>query len=80
VDPALSGPMFSKPPLSTQAIEPPPAPIVVISIMGDRTTMPKSIDVCCDSIDWPLAIRLTSKEVPPMSPVMISGKPAASAM
>jgi hypothetical protein len=53
VDPALSGPMLSNPPLSTQAIEPPPAPIVVISIMGLRTTIPKSMEVCGDSMLCP---------------------------
>jgi hypothetical protein len=72
--------MFSKPPLSTQAMEPPPAPIVVISIIGVRTTMPKSIEVCGASIDWPLAISATSKLVPPMSPVMTFSNPAVSAM
>ena len=80
MDPALSGPMFSSPPLSTHAIDPPPAPMVVISIIGDRTTIPKSIEVCCDSMDWPLAIKLTSNDVPPISPVMTSGKPAAWAI
>jgi hypothetical protein len=66
--------------LSTQAMEPPPAPIVVISIIGVRTTMPKSMEVCGASCDWPFAIRATSKLVPPMSPVMTFSNPAVSAM
>ena len=37
-EPALSGPTCSSPAASTRAIEPPPAPIVVISIIGVRTT------------------------------------------
>ena len=66
--------------MSTQAMEPPPAPMVVISIIGVRTTMPKSMEVSGASIDCPPAISETSKEVPPMSPVITSGKPASVAM
>jgi hypothetical protein len=34
-------------------MEPPPAPMVAISIIGVRTTMPKSIEVCGASIALP---------------------------
>ena len=80
MEPADSGPMFSNPPLSTQAIDPPPAPMVVISIIGVRTTMPKSMLVCAASAGRPFSTSDTSNEVPPISPVMMSGKPAVSAM
>ena len=64
-EPALSGPTWRRPPLSTLAIEPPPAPIVVISIMGVRMTRPKSMVVCAESAVRPSAISDTSKEVRP---------------
>ena len=53
--------------------------MVVISIIGVRTTMPNSIVVCAASAASPPAISATSKEVPPMSPVITSGKPALRA-
>ena len=65
---------------STEAMEPPPAPMVSIWIIGERITMPKSIAVCAASAASPLAISETSKEVPPMSPVIAFGKPAARAI
>jgi hypothetical protein len=64
IEPALSGPMLQEPPLSTQAMEPPPAPIVVISIIGVRTTMPKSIEVWAQASPAP-AISETSKTCRP---------------
>ena len=64
---------------STEAIEPPPAPIVSIWIMGERTTSPKSIEVCAASDASPLATNDTSNEVPPMSPVITLRKPEARA-
>ena len=54
--------------------------MVVISIIGVRTTMPKSIDVWVASTDRPSAISETSKLVPPMSPVTTLSKPAVLAM
>jgi hypothetical protein len=65
---------------STKAIDPPPAPIVVISIIGVRTTRPKSIAVCAASAVCPSAISETSKLVPPTSPVTTFGNPADVAM
>ena len=79
-EPALSGPTWSSLPASTWAIDPPPAPIVVISIIGVRMTRPKSMVVCAASAVSPSTTSDTSKEVPPRSPVMTSGKPAAFAM
>jgi hypothetical protein len=61
-------------------MDPPPAPMVAISIIGVRTTRPKSIEVCGDSTVCPSAISETSKLVPPMSPVMTLENPAVSAM
>ncbi|MNS99327.1 hypothetical protein D3C72_1337260 [compost metagenome] len=78
--PADSGPTCSRPPASTLAIDPPPAPMVSIWIIGARTTMPKSMEVCADSEASPPATSDTSNEVPPMSPVTTFGKPAARAM
>ena len=66
--PADSGPTCSRPPASTLAIEPPPAPMVSICIIGARTTMPNSIAVCAASETSPPATSDTSKDVPPMSP------------
>ncbi|MCY1546349.1 hypothetical protein D9M68_823410 [compost metagenome] len=54
--------------------------MVSIWIMGARTTMPKSMAVCADSEASPPATSDTSNEVPPMSPLTTSGKPAARAM
>ena len=51
--------------------------MVVISIIGVRMTRPKSIVVCAASAVLPSATSETSKEVPPRSPVMTFGKPAA---
>ncbi len=53
-----------------RAMEPPPAPIVVISIMGVRMVRPKSILVSSASATSPPAISDTSNDVPPTSPVM----------
>ena len=61
-------------------MEPPPAPMVVISIIGVRTTMPKSMAVSGPSIERPSAISDTSKLVPPMSPVTTLSNPALRAM
>src|SRR6185312_16787447 len=52
---------------------PPPAPMVVISIIGVRTTRPKSIAVCAASALSPPTTSDTSKLVPPMSQVMTLG-------
>ena len=68
------------PPASTEAMEPPPAPMVSIWIMGERTTKPNSIDVCAANAASPPATKDTSKEVPPMSPVMTFSKPEARAI
>jgi hypothetical protein len=54
--------------------------MVSICTIGTRTTSPKSIEVCAASAGWPLAINDTSKDVPPMSPVMTFAKPAAWAI
>ena len=62
--------MVSRPPASTDAMEPPPAPMVAISIIGVRTTIPKSIEVWGETTVSPPTIIETSKLVPPMSPVI----------
>ena len=54
--------------------------MVSICIIGARTTMPNSIAVCAASETSPPATSDTSKDVPPMSPVTTSGRPAARAM
>jgi hypothetical protein len=65
---------------STDAMEPPPAPMVSIWIIGERITMPNSMAVCAASAASPFATSDTSNDVPPMSPVIAFGKPAARAM
>ena len=67
------------PPPSTKAIEPPPAPMVVISIIGVRMTRPKSTVVCAATAILPPATTETSNEVPPRSQVIRLSKPAACA-
>ena len=61
-------------------MEPPTAPIVVISIIGVRMTRPKSIVVCAATETLPPAITETSNDVPPRSQVMTLSKPPALAM
>ena len=61
-------------------MEPPPAPMVVISIMGERITRPKSMVACAASSIRPPVTSDTSKLVPPRSQVMAFSKPAARAM
>ncbi len=78
--PALSGPTCRSPPPSTRAMEPPPAPMVAISSIGRRTTIPKSSAASAASCISPPVTSDTSKDVPPRSPVITSGKPAAEAM
>ena len=51
-------------------MEPPPAPMVDISIIGVRMTSPKSMLVCALVMLRPPATTATSKLVPPMSQVM----------
>src|SRR5205085_3689800 len=78
-EPALSGPTCNKPPRSTHAIDPPPAPIVVISTIGVRITRPNSMVVCAAIDALPFAISDTSNDVPPRSQVMRLSNPAALA-
>ncbi len=65
------------PPSSTRAIEPPPAPIVWMSIIGSamrhRSTMPSVI-----TSGWPSLTSAASKLVPPMSIVMQSRTPCGA--
>ena len=72
--PALRGPMCSRPPSSSQPIEPPPAPIVCTSIIGSaiawRLISPSR--VTCTS---PSLTTEASKLVPPMSTTMQSSEP-----
>src|ERR1044072_4906848 len=75
----VAGPSSSSPPRPPHAIEPPPAPIVVISTIGVRITRPNSIVVCAATAVLPLAINDTSNEVPPRSQVIRLSKPEALA-
>ena len=69
-----AGPTCSMPPASTRAIEPPPAPIVWMSIIGrairQRSTTPSVI-----TSGSPFVTSAASKLVPPMSIVMQSATP-----
>ena len=53
-------------------MEPPPAPMVVISIIGVRITSPKSMAVWALVTVRPAFTTATSKLVPPMSQVITS--------
>ena len=61
-------------------MDPPPAPMVVISIIGDRMTTPKSMVACAASAIRPSVTSETSKLVPPRSQVIAFSNPAARAM
>jgi hypothetical protein len=63
-----SGPTCSMPLASTEAMEPPPAPMVSIWIIGERITMPNSMAVCAASAASPFATSDTSKDVRPCRP------------
>src|SRR5579885_2952404 len=77
--PALRGPTRRPPSGPIQAMEPPPVPTVIISIIGvltgKRPILPSVVRRGC-----PLFTRQTSVEVPPASRVIASGNPAARAM
>ena len=55
------------PPLSIQAIEPPPAPMVRMSIIGIWIGTPHSISNAVVKLSLPPITVETSVEVPPMS-------------
>ena len=59
--PRSPGRPASRPPRSTEAIEPPPAPMVVISTIGVRMTRPKSIVVCAAIAALPLGDQRTHR-------------------
>jgi hypothetical protein len=73
--PALSGPTFIRPSVSTDAIEPPPAPISTISTTGIFTGMPlpfmkrcaRSTSKLRESIGSKSSMRQILAVVPPMS-------------
>ena len=67
VAPALSGPTRSMPAASTEAIEPPPAPIVCTSTIGTWIGIAYSSSRSLDTDGRPPSTRATSLEVPPMS-------------
>ena len=77
--PALRGPTLRCPSRLIQAIEPPPVPMVSMSIIGMRTgngpTAPPLV-----TCGLALSIRQRSVEVPPASRVTTLGNPAISAM
>ncbi len=87
-DPADLGPTVRRPRRSTVAIEPPPAPISIISITGIRTGIPDPLikrsaraisnwrDVCAR----PLSMRQSFAVVPPMSRDRTSSSPARRAI
>ena len=78
--PRSPGPTCSRPPVSTCAIEPPPAPIVVISIIGVRMTRPKSIVSAPRARLRRSRDQRTSNEVPPRSRGDHVRNPAARAI
>ena len=62
-----------------QAIEPPPVPMVLMSIIGTRTgKRPMAPPLVTFGLAF--SIRQRSVDVPPASRVTTSGKPASSAM
>jgi len=67
------------PPLSIQAIEPPPAPIVRMSIIGIWTGTPHSISNAVVKLSLPPITVETSVDVPPMSIVTRWSTPRSSA-
>jgi hypothetical protein len=67
------------PPLSIQAIEPPPAPIVRMSIIGIWIGTPHSISKAEVKLSLPPTMVETSVEVPPMSSVTRRSMPVSSA-
>jgi hypothetical protein len=73
--PALFGPTLRCPSREIQAMEPPPVPMVSMSIIGMRTgngpTEPPLVNC-----GMPFSIRLRSVDVPPASRVTTSLKPA----
>ena len=77
--PALCGPTRSRPPLSIQAIEPPPAPMVRTSIIGTWIGRPHSTSKSVVKEIWPPITVEQSVEVPPMSKVTSRSMPASSA-
>jgi hypothetical protein len=74
------GPTRSIPPLSIQAIEPPPAPIVRMSIIGIWIGKPHSISKPVVKLSWPPTMVEQSVEVPPMSIVTSDPMPSSFAM
>src|SRR6202158_5640728 len=77
--PALRGPTLRWPSRLIQAIEPPPVPIVSMSIIGIRTGNGPT-DPPLVTCGLPPSIRQRSVEVPPASSVTRSGNPAISAI
>src|SRR5262249_56002306 len=75
VEPALSGPTLSTPRSSTQAIEPPPAPIELTATVGMKIGNSPIISPTpyCGT---PSRMKATSALVPPMSRLMVAGNPA----
>ena len=61
--------MRSMPPLSIQASEPPPAPMVRMSIMGIWIGRPNSISKLVVKLSLPPTTVETSVDVPPISRV-----------
>ena len=73
-----AGPTWSRPPSSTRAIEPPPAPIVWMSIVGSASRQRSTTPSVIDRAARPSVTSATSKLVPPMSIVRQSRSPAAA--
>ena len=63
-----------------RAIEPPPAPMVRMSIIGIWIGRPHSISKSVVNFSLPLTTVETSVEVPPMSSVTRLGRPSSSAV
>ena len=76
--PALCGPTRRLPPESSQAIEPPPAPIVCTSTLGRRSGI-ESISVKFVSSGTPSRMSAMSVLVPPMSKLTTFFRPSERA-
>ena len=79
IAPALSGPTVRMPAAFTRAIDPPPAPMVWMSIIGTRTGRPYPISLSAVTAGRPSRITPTSKLVPPMSQLITFRCPARRA-
>ena len=77
--PALWGPTCGRSPASTHAIEPPPAPIVMRSMAGNRMGCPNWGEYSVTTRALPSRTTAMSADVPPMSRLMTWSRPSSRA-